>query len=85
MMAHSPGYPTDIDRRPDRKKRSQEKQRSPCDMAVESVDTSQMITLNTKNEIQTRVPRKILVISLHYGFSIYMFLEALLPSLSSTY
>jgi len=27
MMAHSPGYPTDIDKQPDREERSQEKQR----------------------------------------------------------
>jgi len=27
MMAHSPGYPTDVDRWPDGKGRSQEKQR----------------------------------------------------------
>jgi len=26
-MAHLPGYPTDIDRQPDREERSQEKQR----------------------------------------------------------
>ena len=26
-MAHSPGYPTDINRQPDREKRSREKQR----------------------------------------------------------
>ena len=34
MMAHSLGYPTDIDRKPDGKQRSQRKQRSPCDIAV---------------------------------------------------
>ena len=27
MMAHSPGYPTDIDKQPDREERSREKQR----------------------------------------------------------
>ena len=27
MMAHLPGYPTDIDRQPDREERSREKQR----------------------------------------------------------
>ena len=35
-MAHSLGYPTDIDRKPDRKERSQRKQRSPCDVAGET-------------------------------------------------
>jgi len=35
-MAHSSGYPTDIDRKPDMKERSQRKQRSPCDVAVET-------------------------------------------------
>ena len=34
-MAHSPGYPTDINSRPDRKERSQGKQRSTCDVVVE--------------------------------------------------
>jgi len=68
MMAHSPGYPTDIDRQPDRKERSQGKRRSPCDMAVESVDTSQMTTLNTNNEIQTCVPRKILAFIMDFPY-----------------
>jgi len=36
MMAHSLGYPTDINRQPDRKKRSQEKQKSTCDIVVET-------------------------------------------------
>jgi len=35
-MAHSPGYPTDIDSEPDRKEKSWEKQKSPVDMAVET-------------------------------------------------
>jgi len=34
-MAHSLGYLIDIDRWPDRKERSREKQRSPCDVVVE--------------------------------------------------
>jgi len=34
-MAHSLGYPTDIDRWPDRKERSRGKQRSSYDIAVE--------------------------------------------------
>jgi len=34
-MAHSPGYPTDIDRQSDRKERSWEKQRGSYDVAVE--------------------------------------------------
>ena len=33
-MAHSLGYPTDINSEPNRKERSQEKQRSSIDMAV---------------------------------------------------
>jgi len=36
MMAHSLDYPTDIDSEPDRKERSQKKQRSPVDVAVEA-------------------------------------------------
>ena len=35
-MAHSPGYSTDIDKQPDRKERSQEKQRGSHDVAVET-------------------------------------------------
>jgi len=35
-MAYSLGYPIDIDRQPDRKERSREKQRGSCDMAVET-------------------------------------------------
>jgi len=36
MVAHSLGYLTDIDRQPDRKERSQEKQRSSCDVVVKT-------------------------------------------------
>jgi len=35
-MAHSPGYLTDIDRRPDIKEGFRKKQRNPCDVAVET-------------------------------------------------
>jgi len=35
MIVYLLGYLTDIDKRPDRKKRSQEKQKSSCDVAVE--------------------------------------------------
>jgi len=35
-VAHSLGYLTDIDRQPDKKERSREKQRGSCDMAVET-------------------------------------------------
>jgi len=35
MMAHSLGYPTDIERQSDRKERSQEKQKGSYDVAVE--------------------------------------------------
>ena len=36
MMAHALGYPTDIDRQPDRKERSQGKQKGSHDMTVET-------------------------------------------------
>jgi len=43
MMAHSPGYPTDIDRQPDRKERSRKKQRSTCDVAVDDEEEASML------------------------------------------
>jgi len=36
MMAYSPGYPTDINSKPDRKERSWKKQKSLVNMVVET-------------------------------------------------